>query len=304
MFEFSDVERIEVVKGPQGTLYGRNATGGAIRVVTKDVDDEFGGSLSVSAGNYNYYNFSGTVSVPISDTFGARITALTKQRDGYVDNIFPGGKSELDDEDFKAFRGKFRWEMADNTTARLTLDYWERNDLYGIDVVDLSPPGLNTGIVAGGISGASRDKAATAINEKNEGDEFSAQLRFDVVLDYFDVVSVTTYSELEQVFGTDADGTSTAVVDAYASEDEDAFSQEFQLVSNDGESLEWLLGAYFYNSDANYDAQVDVGLPFIISQSLQNVETTAWAVFGQATWNFSENWAVTLGGRWNEEKKR
>jgi outer membrane receptor protein involved in Fe transport len=66
MFEFADVQRVEVLKGPQGTLYGRNATGGAIRVITKDVADELEGSVKASVGNFSYYGLSGTVSVPIT----------------------------------------------------------------------------------------------------------------------------------------------------------------------------------------------------------------------------------------------
>src|SRR3546814_734633 len=78
-FEFADVERIEVLKGPQGVLYGRNATGGAIRVISKDVADDFEGQVQAGYGNYNAWNVSGTASIPVSDDFGILLSALVKQ---------------------------------------------------------------------------------------------------------------------------------------------------------------------------------------------------------------------------------
>src|SRR3546814_2286457 len=83
-FEFADVERIEVLKGPQGVLYGRNATGGAIRVISKDVADDFEGQVQAGYGNYNAWNVSGTASIPVSDDFGIRLSALVKRRDGFA----------------------------------------------------------------------------------------------------------------------------------------------------------------------------------------------------------------------------
>jgi len=304
MFEFADVERVEVLKGPQGTLYGRNATGGAIRVISKGVSDELEGSVKASVGNFGAYGLSGTVSVPITDDFGARFTALTKQRDGYADNLSPLGASEWDDQDYQAYRAKFRWDTTENVTAHLSLDYAERNDNAGNDIVDLSPPGLNVGIAQGGISGKDIDEVATALKGNDESEEFSAQLRFDVAFDQVDFSSITTYMDLEQFRITDADGTSTQTLDVPAIyEEAQDFSQEFQLVSNSSESWDWILGAYYFSSDVDYDLTLDAGRDFHLSQGFQNVETTAWAVFGQTTWHIDEAWALTLGARWNSEKK-
>ena len=143
IFEFADVERVEVLKGPQGTLYGRNATGGAIRVITLDVEEELSGTITAGLGDYDLRVLSGTVNVPFTSAFGGRFSALIKQRDGYADNLVQTGVSELDDQDYQAFRAKFRWDVSNRATSRLTLQYTDREDNVGNDIVDLSPPGLN-----------------------------------------------------------------------------------------------------------------------------------------------------------------
>ena len=303
-FNFVDIERVEVLKGPQGVLFGRNAAGGAIRVITKDVTDDLEGNLTGSVGNYGYYSLSGILNLPVSDTFGARFSAVTRQRDGFADNLSPIGLSELDDEDFQAFRGKFRWDMSERIAANLSLSYWQRNDAGGNETIDRSAPALNTGISRGGISGESLDKVATIINEKDDGDEFSAQLRFDVDFQKFDFVSISTYSDYEMKFASDGDGTSAPVFDSYIDENEEAYSQEFQLISNNESNWDWLMGTYFYKSDADYELQLDVGLPSRVSPGFQNMQTTALAVFGQTTWHRDDRWSLTIGGRWSYEEKK
>ncbi|MET0659854.1 MAG: TonB-dependent receptor, partial [Steroidobacteraceae bacterium] len=304
MTDFVDVERVEVLKGPQGTLYGRNAAGGAIRLVTKDVSDKLEGKVTGTAGNYDYYGLSGTVNVPFSDTFGGRFTAVKRKRDGFAENISPVGRSDLDDRDFQAYRAKFRWNATDTVTARLSFDYWESDDTRGSDLVDVSPPAFSTGIARGGITGTHWNDVATIMNTRNPIDEFSSQLRIDASFEPFDFASITTYGDMDNEFGADADGTTARVLDSIAYEDEEAFSQEFQLLSNGTGAWEWLVGAFFYTSDGNIESTIDGGGPSYVSASNQNVVTDAWAVFGQTVWHFADRWSLTLGGRWSSEKKK
>lgn len=297
--EFADVERVEVLKGPQGTLYGRNASGGAIRVITKDVADELEGHVTASYGNFDAILISGTASIPLTEDFGVRLSALTKWRDGFADNIFPGGVSELDDVDYQAFRGKFRWNVTDNITARLTLNYWDRDDNQGNDITDLSPPGLNR---AGGIGTSKDDEVATAQTGKLKGDEFSGDLRFDIALDSIDLVSITTFTDLNNQFVTDGDGRSGFNDVLFGPDKVDNVSQEIQILSNNDNSIRWILGGYYFSEESDLDLVVSVR-GFELSQGLQTVDTTAWAIFGQATWEINDHWAVTVGGRYSDEEK-
>lgn len=307
MMELADVERIEVLKGPQGTLYGRNSTGGAIRVITSGVYDEFGGTLKGSYGNYNAYTVSGTVNIPMGDDFGVRLTAMTKERDGYATNVNPDGRDEWDDLDYQAFRGKIRWDVMDNLTANLTLDYWQRDDLAGVENVNLSNfPVSNNGALGSTLPQTRKEgKLASAIDDTNDGDEFSGQFRLDWAFDSIDFAAITTWSDFNLDWLGDADGGSMRHLDAYVIEDSDSFSQEIQLLSNNDSRINWIVGAYYFRDDADYELWIDledVGVP-TASQSAQNTETESWAVFAQVGWLLGENAKLTVGGRYTVDER-
>lgn len=305
IFELADVERVEILRGPQGTLYGRNATGGAIRVITRDVEDELSGNLVGTVGDYDLRAFSGTVNVPLGSGFGARLTALVKQRDGYADNLDPNGVSDLDDRDVRVLRGKLRWDISDRISSLLTLQHTRQRDNYGNDITDLSPPGLNEGIAAGGIRGESVDEVATAINDVIDDDETSVDLRFDVSLSAVDLVSITTYHDFEQEANTDADGTSWPAIDAVrVPQDAHAFSQEFQVLSVSEKPWSWLAGIYFFDESADFEVLLDRNAGSLESQGDQRAKTTAVAIFGQATYELNPRWSISLGARLSYEEKK
>ena len=321
LFDLADVERIEVLKGPQGTLYGRNATGGALRVITKGVADEFEANITAGVGNYNARELSGTMSVPVSDTLGIRLTAYTNMRDGFADNLDSRGVSELDDRDFQAFRGKLRWDITDMLTANWSVSYWQQDDNAGNDVIDLSAPGgTNLGTVAARllgtpedrITGRDVDEVATAVDKTLDMDQLSTQLRFDWSLESVDIASITTYADFSGDNWTDVEGTSSRALDLVASlVDVETFTQEIQFLSNSDGDLTWLGGFYYMRQDGELLFSGDIsdlqtlglaGIPGF-NQGVQELETEAWAVFGQLTYHFNDAWALTVGGRWNQEEK-
>ena len=306
LYELADIERIEVLKGPQGTLYGRNSTGGAIRVISKGVEDEFSGTVKASKGNFNATTLSSSVNIPVSDDLGMRLTAITKTRDGFAENVNPAGRKEWDDLDYQAFRAKFRYDMSDTATAKLTLDYWQRDDLAGVENVNISEfPTTNSALGDALLQTTEKGKLGSAIDDTNDGSEFSGQLRFDVAFDRFDLSAITTWSDFELNWLGDADGGSLRHLDAFVIEESSGYSQEIQLVSNTESNLDWLVGAYFFKDDADYELWIDltdVGFPFA-SQSDQNVVSKSWAVFAQAGWQLSDATKLTLGGRFTKDEK-
>jgi iron complex outermembrane recepter protein len=303
MFDLADVERVEVLKGPQGVVFGRNASAGAIRLITKDVGEAFEGAVKVTAGNYDYRAVSGTVNIPISDTFGMRISGMTKDRDGYAQNLLSVGQSEWDNLNTEALRAKLRWDITERATANLTLGYWSRDDNDGNDTVALGPLQYHAGIIRGGITGRDVDEVATVVDWTNKITELSAELNIKIAFDGFDLTSITTRAEMDDnELSFEGDGTSTIAVDGLIFEETENYSQELQFTSNQDSSLNWLVGAYLYNDETLQDTTIDIG-PLFLSQGLQTVETTAWAAFGQLRWQFNDYWALTLGGRYSHEEK-
>jgi iron complex outermembrane recepter protein len=122
--EFFDLERIEVLRGPQGTLYGRNTTGGAVNIITRKPDDTFGGDLSVQVGNFDTVRVGGAVNLPISDGLAQRFAGYIQKRDGFTENLFTG--NNIDDRDQWALRSTTQFEIGD-TQADLVLGYFEEN---------------------------------------------------------------------------------------------------------------------------------------------------------------------------------
>ncbi|MEA3538349.1 MAG: TonB-dependent receptor [Pseudomonadota bacterium] len=125
--EFFDMERIEVLRGPQGTLFGRNATSGVVNIVTAKPDlTAFSAAGDAEYGNFNAYKLKGMVNVPLGDTLGIRLAGFYLKRDGYTENLYDG--SDIDDRDMYAIRGSLRWEPTDSTTVDLMAYYFKEDD--------------------------------------------------------------------------------------------------------------------------------------------------------------------------------
>ncbi|MCA8888647.1 MAG: TonB-dependent receptor [Parvularculaceae bacterium] len=125
--EFFDVERLEILRGPQGTLFGRNATGGVVNVITNKASvDGFEGYADAEYGNYNSVKVQGAVNVPLTDSLAVRLAGTTIQRDGYTENVWDG--SDIDDRNIYALRGSVRWLPTENTTVDITTSYMRESD--------------------------------------------------------------------------------------------------------------------------------------------------------------------------------
>ncbi|MEZ5922551.1 MAG: TonB-dependent receptor [Parvularculaceae bacterium] len=125
--QFFDVERLEILRGPQGTLFGRNATGGVVNVITRKAStDGFSGYADAEYGNYDSVKVQGAINVPLSERLAFRLAGTTIQRDGYTTNLYDN--SNIDDRDIYALRGSVRWLPTDNTTIDFTANYMRESD--------------------------------------------------------------------------------------------------------------------------------------------------------------------------------
>lgn len=150
--EFFDIERLEVLRGPQGTLFGRNATAGVVNVITNKADpSEISGAIDAEYGNFNSVKVKGALNVPlIQDVLGARIAGSITKRDGFTENAFTG--NDIDDRDIFAIRGSLRWLPTENTTVDFVANYLREDDNRQRATATLCNPDPISGCVPGPLS--------------------------------------------------------------------------------------------------------------------------------------------------------
>ncbi|MGE4430357.1 MAG: TonB-dependent receptor [Sphingobium sp.] len=296
-----DVQRVEVLKGPQGVLFGRNAAAGAIRVITNEVSNQAEGMFKVGYGNYDHLMVQAMGNMPISDTFGIRIAGMTDQHDGFATNIDPRGRRDWDDKNLSAVRGKARFDNG-VVDANLTLSYWRQNDNAGNDTVALGPLQYHTGIVRGGTTGVGIKEVSSQVDRAIQKREFAGEFDLGIDLGGARLSSITSYADLDNVLSFDGDGTSAVLVDAFIQEKTKTFAQELQISSDKDGPVEWIAGLFYFKDKTGYDIFIDNGAQ-LFSQGHQFVRTTSYAAFGQLGWNMTDSLKLVVGGRYTKDKK-
>ena len=210
-----DLSQIEVLRGPQGTLYGRGATAGAINLVTKKPGDVLGGYLSTTVGNFGLQSVEGAIDVPMSDQLGMRFAAKNVQRDGYGSNLFSG--DEVDDQDAQSYRLTFAYDSGANLKGSLSMQYYEEDDknyafhYFGPSAgssgtLPLAVPilgGKTVSQVGGDIYDINSDQEA--INTR-DGQMLNLNLSYDIS-DSLSVTSTTSKQKMDRFLRDDLDST-------------------------------------------------------------------------------------------------
>lgn len=303
-----DVERVEVLKGPQGILYGRNATGGAIRVIKKGAAEELEGEVRATVGNYSLKEVAASISAPISESLGFRLSAQKTDRDGWQDNLtsdLPGAYDKVNDKNAMSMSGVLEWAASDNTQIDVGFDYWEVDDSRGQDGAGQGPSELNVGVANfGGVFPVDRETVATETRQKNDGDQLSADISVEHSMDAIDLVSVTIYSRFDMRWTSEGDGSSAELFGpAIAYDESETWSQEFRIASNGDGAIDWTAGVFFYDDSHGTDFNFFSAILPGISQGQQTTETTAWAVFAHGGYDLSERWGVKFGARYSYEER-
>jgi iron complex outermembrane receptor protein len=264
---FFDVERVEVLRGPQGTLYGRNATGGAVNIITRGPGDELSGEVGLTIGNYGLFKTTLAAGGPINDTMGLRVALQKENRDGYTKLIRPdNSREDVEDKDDFAARIHFRWDMTDALRLSLIGDYYRADDKaavfhfastgYAEEVPGWysSREGSQTGAYfayrAGGrvSESASRDLYSD-IDYKNEIDVSGVTMRLDWQAAFADVALIANYKETEPFLQNEFDS-SDAFVNLYQrGEKHRQHSLDLQFSSNGQGPFRWIAGASFFAED-------------------------------------------------------
>jgi len=300
VLDFFDIERVEVLKGPQGVLFGRNASGGAIRIITNSVSNELEGHVSAGYGNYNQWKMDGALNIPLGDEAGLRISGMTSHRDGMTKNLIETGRKDWDDKNFSAIRGKLRLTPTDRLEVLLTASYWSQADNSGNETNVAGPLDWHVGIANGGITGLDRKHTATLLDAPNKKKEFAGDLALNFDLGAATISSFTTYSDLDSTVIFDGDGSSFGAVDAIIFEPSKSYSQELRLASDRSGALEWIVGAFYFHEDTDQTTTIFTAN---INQALQNVKTESWAIFGQLKYQLARNFSISAGIRYTHDDK-
>ncbi|MGB0907520.1 MAG: TonB-dependent receptor [Maricaulaceae bacterium] len=345
MGSFLDTQRVEVLRGPQGTLYGRNTFAGAINIISNEPDfDGFSGNLSGTLGSYNRTRVEGVVNVPVSETFALRFAGMGDHHDGYIENSWLDGVSDdLRNQDIVMGRVTAKWAPTDQLEATLRASYSDkntngdaiwgytqigcyRNNLDGSTSTGLSPnatfqnghcyqPGPNaSGRTGAGGDATSQDAGPWDVSRDGpssvEAKDFSLNFQTTYEAEFATIKFIGAYNEYENLQYYDVDY-SNGRYDGFDSfnngfgghdNDQESISAELQINDNSDGPLEWMLGAYYFKSKADWGfGFLNNGTYTPYSAATDSFDSKSTAIFANAKYSISDNFRVLGGLRLNSD---
>ncbi len=313
-----DLDRIEVLRGPQGTLFGRNTPAGIVKFETKKPTQEFDAYAKASYGTYDTVDIQGGVGGGLSETISARFSGLYQSRSDWVDNKYePGPESKLEGYSTTAARLQFLWEPSDTFSGLLNLHGWEVDGTARIFRANI----LNQG-VGGLVDGFEQDAVYHDGRNKQEISSMGGVLRLEWGLGSSTLTSITGYESIDDMYSRgDIDGGFGAVFLGegnygpgfipFAAESADGipsldqWTQELRLTSNGGGSFDWLVGAFYFNEDLrvesfSYDSLADGADDGF---GYQNQTAESYALFASLDFHLSDDWDLKAGIRYTSDEK-
>ena len=331
MSDLTDIERIEVLQGPQGTLYGKNTNAGAISVITKKPSFEKSeGYIEASVGNYSMNKLTASISGPLTQNLAYRLSGNINQRDGYYDN---SAGVDFNDADDWNIQGKLQWEPTESLSILLSGSRVERDTTCcGADAVQ--DESVNNELAAQGLSPDSNDPYDYNV-QSNADNRFAMEsdllsMTIDYDTGWGAIKSITAWNDYSYRVDQDPDRSELDILtlsnDKYSG---DSFSQELRFTASPNDNVDYMLGVFYLEQNTKRggdepfvfigDDIITIGsqqdLPFPLpfnflvqpGDSLtidmdQDAETIAF--FGQGTWHIGDQWHITGGLRWSDEEKK
>lgn len=323
VFDLMDIEQLEVLRGPQGTLFGKNTTAGVINISTRAPSFTPERSIETSVGEDGYFQTKGTISGPLNDQLAGRFSAYRTRSDGDIKNEYDG--HDLNGGSREGFRAQLLFKPNEDFNLRWIGDYNEEDSSAGTRVL------YNTGPTINGVNlYESRASAAgaTLVNGRHrkvnlDNDQHvtvhqggtSVEANWTLPSD-FTLTSVSSYRFWNFTPRNDDGLNVPASYNAGVSVEDKQYSQEFRLASPKGEFFDYVVGAYYFGSDldnksfAYYGPQADIwngtpagALANVTSVGNGHIQTDSFALFAQGTWHLSERLDFTAGVRGTYEEK-
>ena len=321
--EFFDIARIEVLRGPQGTLYGRNSVGGSVNVITNRPDGKLAAYGDVMLGGYGAFTGRAWANLPLTGADSgvevyARLTGVYAEHDSYQDNdsTLPSATHDGDSQDFYLVRGQLLFRFSEDAELLLSASTNSNGAPVATKLAWGTAPLPNQARFIGESYDPDPRHTSAGWPETfdQRNDFYSATLDWD--LGNVTLTAITAYTEGSWFQTNDADSTSLDIAHLnYWTMDTEQFSQEIRLASDDDGALRWIVGAFYFNEKVNQGFEfVDTGLnaPFgtgFVFTNGGDIETTSWAAFGQIDYDLSKTSAaipltVTVGLRYTSDTKK
>jgi iron complex outermembrane recepter protein len=332
-----DLARVEVLRGPQGTLYGKNTTGGTISFYTADPTDQLGGKVEASAGNYDAYNLTGVLNLPLAENLAARFALQRSRHDPYNRSLVTGIGSAKDDTFYGRAKIKYSGERL---TAVLSADFtdmdtgvnsavFRKSSTFGTSAA--LEAAIESGIAPNatsfaGLTPQQQAAAYAALDAQNTGQfyrnnsaytggkgTFKGQsIALDLTHELSDALSVrsiTGYRHFNQIYSADNDGTAFIISESYSPNHDKFFSQELQLLGNHSR-FNWVAGLYYSYEDGNL-TEVSRTTQFVainnnravLGRSDVDVTGKSLGIFAQGNFEVTDSLTLTGGARWTKEIK-
>jgi iron complex outermembrane receptor protein len=314
-FDLFDIERLEVLRGPQGTLFGVNTIGGVVNIVTAKPAYELGGHIDLLAGNYDYTRARVSLTGPVLGKKGAaKISGLYNLRDqGYVDNVFDGTTGN--DNETTAVRGELQLLPSDSAVINITADYRNVNQHSKyFDILGESP-------LLDAISGFDfdTDPYDRTVNANTRGieelDGWGSAVTAEIAFDSFLLTSVSGYREHDYFNRGDTDMSPVNWVGDGDPENQHQFSQELRFTSTTAGLADWIGGLYYFHQNFDNSSYVEfyddfngivLGLPpglVLFDEARGKVATDSYAAFAHSTFHLTDQLELSVGARYTDDEK-